>query len=327
MNNDVINVLKKYTVEKLTPIIGAKTIQLLVFREILDFSIFRTEESRELNTVVTPRSIKEANETEQRVAFFASKQKAVESRTLEHMLRTAGEEVEDKSIDKKIKEIIDLQKNCYLKSNLCLNCPRCVLFGGTNTESGQEKEPNIKHRIEYSTAFSLLPAGDIEISVTFNAIDDREQSTGQALGSRNAVRPATIFPSIVTIKSGTLEEVVLTIKTLLSAKSYGAETRIGGDVRNTIVGIVAGWEEVITSLEFVLELSNDQDDLTPEKVVSIVEKYKEYTGNPARVYVFSPEEVESIVEYASSQELSAEFLTSIYSRVLEYRDIQKKKKA
>ena len=49
-----LELLKDFTVEKLHPIIGAKTIQLVVFREILDFAVFRTEDDRELNTVVTP---------------------------------------------------------------------------------------------------------------------------------------------------------------------------------------------------------------------------------------------------------------------------------
>src|SRR5438874_1115094 len=83
------------------------------------------------------------------------------------------------------------------------------LIGATSTESGREQRANIKHRLEYSTAFSLLPFEDIEGATTFNAIIDSNQTTGQALGSRYAVVPATVFPSIVTLRSVTLTELIL----------------------------------------------------------------------------------------------------------------------
>ena len=66
----------------------------------------------------------------------------------------------------------------------------------------------------------------------------------------------------MTLRSVTERELVLAIKMILACKSYGAESRIGGDVRNTIFGIVAGWEEVITPLEFTLELYDRKDDIS-----------------------------------------------------------------
>jgi len=247
--------LEEYFLEKPESIIGAKTIQILIIREILDYAAFRTEDTKELNTIVTPTSVTKKEQIS-RVAFLGSKQKAVETREMERMLRTAVDSLNenDKKTDpfKKIKE-------CYLKDNLCRKYPRCILHGATALSS----EANIKHRIEYSTATSLLPWNDIEETITFNAINDKDISTGRALGTRYLVKPATIFPSIITLKSITKEEFVLAVKSLLSCKSYGAETRIGGDVRNHIVGIVAGWEEVITSLEFTLEL---YDKITDGKV-------------------------------------------------------------
>ncbi len=304
------NLLKDYLVEQPKPIIGAKTIQLILFREILDYTVLRTEETRELNTVVTPLSIKEGNDT-RRVAFLATKQKAVESRELERMLRTASEA-----------EGLQYQE-CYLKDSLCLSCPRCALFGGTNTKASSEKIANIKHRIEYGTAFSLLPYEEIETSFTFNAITDHNQKTGQALGTRYAVRPATVFPSIITLKSVTEIELILTVKTLLAAKSYGAETRIGGDVRNTIVGIAAGWEEIITPLELTLELYDKKNDLSGDTVKSILDKYKAYAGNPQQIKILTPAEVDKTVEEIANAELTKELISKAYDDVLEYRKLQK----
>jgi CRISPR type I-D-associated protein Csc2 len=195
-----------------------------------------------------------------------------------------------------------------------MRCPRYGLFGATSTESGQVERANIKHRIEYSTAFSLLPFEDIATSTTFNAINDRDITTGQALGARNAVAPATLFPSVVTLKSVTERELILTVKTLLSCKSYGAESRIGGDVRNTVVGIVAGWEEAITSLELALELFDRQDAITPATIADLIKtKYVPMAGHPEKIRVLTPDQVEELVKECTSTNLNKTFLEGCYA--------------
>ena len=312
-----LDLLKPYTVEKPEPLIGAKTIQLILMREVLDYTVLRTEESRELNTVATPLSLGNGDKTVVRVAFLATKQKATESRQLEQLLRTATKETGLNAAQ------------CYLKDNLCLRCPRCGLFGATSVESGKGERANIKHRLEYSTAFSLLPFEDIESSTTFNAIDDQNQTTGQALGARYAVIPATVFPSIVSLRSVTQTEVILTIKTLLASKSYGAEARIGGDMRNSIFGIVCGWEEVITPLELTLELYDKRAEINGETVKAVAEKYKPLAGNVDRVKVLAPAEVDALVKEAAETLLTKELLQNAYKDVEQYRDAQaggKKKK-
>lgn len=307
-----LDLLTDYLVETPQPIIGAKTVQIVLFREVLDYTVLRTEETRELNTVVTPLSISQMKDV-RRVAFLGTKQKAVESREMERMLRTAGEAADRGKL------------NCYLKDKLCLACPRCILFGGTNVDSASEKVANIKHRIEYGTAFSLLPFEEVEEAITFNAINDQNQKTGQALGTRYAVRPSTIFPSIVTLKSATKRELVLTIKTLLAARNYGAETRIGGDLRNTVVGIAGGWEEIITPLELTLELYDRREELSGETVAVILQQYQAYAGNPRQTKVLTPAEVDKAVAEAANIVLDKEFLDRAYSDVAGYREQQKGK--
>ncbi|MCD6398364.1 MAG: type I-D CRISPR-associated protein Cas7/Csc2 [Candidatus Aenigmarchaeota archaeon] len=338
--------LGDYLVEKPEPIIGAKTIQIFLLREILDYTALRTEETKELNTVATPLSITQKDQVS-RVGFMASKQKAVESRELERMLRTAvekqggniGDELGFEKNEKKVKII----KQCYLKDKLCMECPRCVLYGATSLS----KDANIKHRIEYSTAFSLLPWDDIEETITFNAINDKNIMTGQALGSRYVVKPATVFPSIVTLKSVSREELILTIKTLLSAKSYGAETRIGGDVRNHIVGIAAGWEEIITPLEFTLELYDKRNEIEEKNsleieqiITTILKNYLKYTANPDKIKILdndknsneptkseendqSKNELKAIIDEARNQKVDDGVLYKAYKDVQEFRTSQK----
>jgi len=336
-NNDqnVWENLEQYFVDKPEPIIGAKTVQILVIREILDYAAFRTEDTKELNTMVTPTSVTENNQIS-RVAFLASKQKAAETREMERMLRTASNIVKehikeelkkenDESKKKKLKELESLiSKECYLKDSLCLECPRCILHGATALSA----DANIKHRIEYSTATSLLSWNDVEDTITFNAINDKDISTGQALGTRYVVKPATIFPSVITLKSVTKKEFIIAVKSLLSCKSYGADTRIGGDVRNHIVGIVGGWEEIITSLEFTLELydkmigKNNSNDDIKEKVKSILVTYKEMAGNKNKVSIIDNNLVQLISEIQNT-DLDKEFINKIYTDAKEFREIQK----
>lgn len=308
-----LDLLKPFTVEKPQPLIGAKTVQILLMREILDYTVLRTEDTRELNAVATPLSLNNGDNTIMRVAFLATKQKAAESRQLEQLLRTGAAEA-GLSVTE-----------CYLKDKLCLECPRCTLFGATSTESGRADRANIKHRIEYSTAFSLLPFEDIESSTTFNAINDLNQTTGQALGNRYAVIPATVFPSVISLRSATPTEFILTIKTLLASKSYGAESRIGGDVRNSVFGIIGGWEEVITPLELTLELYDQRDNLVGDTFKTITEKYKPLAGNPGRVTIFSPNEVDAIVAAAANTPLDQSLLTTAYKDAKAYVEAQQKK--
>lgn len=299
--------VKDYLLDAPHPLIGAETIQILLVREILDYTVLRTEETRDLNVAQTPLSMDKA-EPVRRVAFLATKQKSAESRELEHMLRSARRSAKIEPIE------------CYLKGNLCMECPRCGLYGGVNIASGQAVRANIKHRIEYSTAFSLVPFEEIESSTTFNAINDRNQSTEQALGQRNAVVPATLFPSVVTLKSATERELILALKTLLSCKSYGAESRIGGDVRNHIIGVVAGWEEIITALELSLELYTRQDELTRENVKSLLtDKYLPLAANRNRVRILEPNETEAVVSECSAKDLDKDFVEAAYRDITDYR--------
>ena len=313
-------VLEPYLEPTIRPLIGMKTVQILLLREALDYLILRTEDTREINEVITP-STREGQPEIRRVAFLGGKQKAVESRDCERLLRehwktlpveearaavssTLGapskkedQEKQKKSVEalssgEQAQQMVQGNRECFLKDNLCLRCPRCGLFGATSTETGRGQEPNIKHRIEYSTAFSLLPYEEVVEEITFNAIIDSQQITGQALGTRPCVRPGTLFASIVTLRSATPHELMLILKVLLSARSYGAESRTAGDLRNHIVGIVGGWEEVLTPLEFTLECERElakivKDQERSQVIDQAVTTYWKLCAQPSHVLLLN----------------------------------------
>jgi CRISPR-associated protein Csc2 len=300
-------------------LLGAETVQIILAREIHDFTVLRTEPTRELNTTVTPTSLTDMTPI-LRVIFLASKQKAVESRAFRSILKSVKSEV----------GLSD--KECYLKDNLCMSCPRCVLFGAVSTEKGAQEA--IKHRINYGSAFSLMPYEDIEAAFTFNAVDEKTQSTGQALGTRFTVSPATIFPSIVTLRCATWKELVMVLKTLLSTTNYGAENRIGGEVRNHVIGIVAGWEELITPLELTLELYEKYtstgelhvwtDGKNESDLTILLKKYKEEAVFKNKIQILTDKELEELIKSVKTFDLSKEFLEQLDNDAEKFKNEAKK---
>jgi len=301
--------LQPYLVDEPPLLKTAHAIQILVLRQTHDFTIFRTEETRELNIVTLPRSTKDSATTI-KVAMLATKQKAPESRAYVTLLRTAAAE---NKVD-----LEDEIRECYLKDNLCRSCPRCTLFGAVTTERGRAAGGdrwNIKHRIEYSTAYSIEPYEDISEILTFNAVSDATQSTGQALGVTENIQPMVNFPSVITLNSVTQHELIAYLKTLMGCKSYGAETRVKGDTVNHILGIAAGYEELITSLEFNLELSSvDLKDDLLQKTNEILQKYAKYAAFRDKALVLSKRQMESILEDVRELPFNKAFISEIYTQ-------------
>jgi hypothetical protein len=117
------------------------------------------------------------------------------------------------------------------------------------------------------------------------------------------------------------------MKTLLACKSYGAESRIGGDCRNTIFGVVAGWEEIVTPLEMTMELYDKKDSLDARILHEMLNnKYKALAGNPDRVTVLAPAEVDTLVKECGDTKLDRSFLDKSYNDVTAYRKAQDEKK-
>lgn len=299
--------LAHYFEPKPTPLISAKTLQLLLLRQTHDYVILRTEESRELNTALLPRNLTDSTPS-LRVVFLASKQKAVESRQFMSILRAT-----DKYSN----------HTCTIPLNLCLSCPRCLLFGAVSTKGGSDF--NIKHRIEYATAFSLEAYADLLEVQTFNAVQEETQKTGQALNVTHNVKPLGRFPSAIALKSCTWKEFVLVVKTVLSAREYGAESRVKGTVRNELTGLVGGLEELITSLEYTLELGSSLEG-TPngnltEITAEVLKKYQENASFKQELVILEPTQLEKIINEIREFKLTEEFLENLSKDVKHFTEV------
>jgi CRISPR type I-D-associated protein Csc2 len=286
-----------------------------MIRQTHDFTILRTEETRELNIAVTPSSFSDSKQ-KARVVFLASKQKAPESREFASLVK---EYYNQHNISTEGKEAI---LNCELKDRLCRACPRCTLFGAVVIDEKSKiwkKRWNIKHRIEYSSAFSLEAYDMISENLTFNAVTESTQLTEQALGATENVVPLANFPSIISLNSPTWEEFVLVIKNLLRCKSYGAEGRTKGDTVNYITGMILANEEVITPLEYVLELSEiERNKDVHEATYKIAEKYGKMAACQEALKILTPEELEGFIDYVQKTPLTKEFVTKAFKDSLEF---------
>lgn len=301
---DFLDKYKDFFEEEIPVYKSANTIQIFLIRETHDFSIFRTEETRELNIVTLPRSIDDFTATI-RVVMLASKQKAVENRKLAELIKTYAREYN-------ILQPKDDRLKCSLKDNLCMKCPRCVLFGAVSTKG--EQRWNIKHRIEYSSAYSLEDYEEISELITFNAVETTTQSTGQALGYTENVRPVAHFPSIITLHSVTWKEFLMILKAILATKSYGAETRVKGDTVNHIVGITFGYEELMTSLELTLELAKvGLSGNILETVKNILEQYRNEAVFKDKVMIIAGEELKDFLDKVKRFEITKDFINAMYS--------------
>jgi len=290
----------------------SQNIQLILMRQTHDYSIFRTEETRELNIATLPNHV-EDDSSVMRVAMLASKQKAPENRHYLDLVRTLANE----------EKLDDDQKECALKDNLCQKCPRCVLFGSVSTEGGRGPRFNIKHRVAYSTAYSIETYEEISELMTFNAVNSVDQSTGQALGYTENVSPLANFPSVVTLNSVTKREFIMYLKAILSCKSYGAETRLKGDVINHVVGIVGGLEEIVTPIDVLLASAVDKNEYLKkpvEKTHEILEDFSEHAVFKDQLVILSPDQVNTLLDEVLDFDADEEFVEGLYDEAETFSD-------
>lgn len=317
----IMQVIKEKLVSNIPVLRTPKTVQILLIRQTHDYAVLRTEETRELNIAVTPASISNPKQ-KARVVFLASKQKAPETREFAALVKEYFKKFD---LSTELKEYLPTKLNdqilgCEIKDKLCRACPRCALFGAVVTDQqSQYKRWNIKHRIEYSSAFSLEPYELINENITFNAVTESTQLTEQALGITENVSPLANFPSIISLNSPTWQELVLVIKNLLRCKSYGAEGRTKGDTVNYITGIIFAEEEILTSLEYVLELENaDKNKSVIDQTYDIATKYADMASLKENLKILNASELELFIDSIQNLQLSKDFLKNAFADSLKF---------
>ena len=256
MKIDLLDSETDWFLKEPTPLSPAKYATIGVVRRTLDYAAFRTEADKYTNSVATPAGRKN-HEIIERAVILASKQKAVERRQQNKLIRD-----------------VFPANECYLKDFLCLECPVCALNGGIRAIKGAG-EVSIKSRILYQTAFSILPFENVVESITFNAVDERTTKTDQALGERELVKPDTYFVSAISILAPTLDELKFYLYSLFNTTRYGAETRGIGIIENKLLGLVLSDTEEFSALGITMDMydglvaGNEKPGIDYESAVNI----------------------------------------------------------
>jgi CRISPR type I-D-associated protein Csc2 len=130
---------------------------------------------------------------------------------------------------------LNIQPDCSLKDNLCMECPSCFIFGGTGETSTAKVPYNILSRVMGETFISMNPVGEIE-PYTQNAVDEKTLSTGQALMSILKVPAGTEFIGVLTLKDPTKEMASIVVNNLPRLTRIGARSVEWGRIETTILG-------------------------------------------------------------------------------------------
>lgn len=202
--------------------------QIIVNRKLESFGQFVTEGRDEINTVII--------NGQDRPFIFGTKLRAVERRTIMNRVRKV------------------LHNDCYLQvhekgdsgiSGLCLSCPVCYLFGGTYAPgTGKKIQVNERSKVNYSEAYPFVGGGIRD--VTFNAVDEQKNITGQALGVNQVIEPRD-FINVVDIDTDNDKWVKLLVWGIEHSSRYGANVRIYGQMKNEILGIIKSDKLEVTS--------------------------------------------------------------------------------
>ncbi len=308
MKIDLLDSESEWFVKEPSPLAPAKYATIGVLRRTLDYAAFRTEADKYTNSVATPAGRK-THDVIERALILASKQKAVERRQQNKLVRDLYPDNE-----------------CYLKDYLCLECPVCALNGGIKAVKGAG-DVSIKSRILYQTAFSVLPFDQVVESITFNAVDERTTKTDQALGERELVKPDTYFVSTVSILSPTVDELKFYLYSLFNTTRYGAETRGIGVIENKLLGVVLSDTEEFSALGVTMDF---YDNLIAEKenpqmnFVSALDVFHDVcvesvSGNGQRIY--KKDEVVQIEKDIRSAEITKSWLQGMFKTSKKFKDV------
>ena len=136
-----------------------------------------------------------------------------------------------------------------------LGNPNSVIFGDSVVEGGDAGQAMLPSRVLYSSSYSIRSRSETTKQLTHNSLSeagtmwDREKGANRtSLFNTEYIMPGVFFPSFITMLNPTPEALVHMLL-CLKQRSYGAQTSITGpNVRNDVMAIFVGAEEIpITS--------------------------------------------------------------------------------
>lgn len=159
----------------------------------------------------------------------------------------------------------NIQPDCALKDDLCLNCPSCLLFGGTGETSSSKVQYNILSRVLGETFISANQVEGVQ-NYTQNAVGEKDLMTGQALMTILTVPKETVFKGTVTIKDPTKEMASIIVDNIKRLTRIGARSVEWGRVETNIINVKLSDREDIS----VYNLLQEPPPEIPQNDVSVL---------------------------------------------------------
>lgn len=161
--------------------------------------------------------------------------------------------------------------------------PESVLYGSAASES-EESAVSVTSRVMYDTAYTVRDATAVIDEKFQNAPgDEYVKEATSAIREPDFFEPGTLFPSVITLRDATPEEVAFVLGVTLQNKRYGATTTRLGRVTNHVLDVYVGSEEGPANLELsqalVRRFADDLGDLNDAILAGSLnaDAAKEYT--------------------------------------------------
>ncbi|ELZ96024.1 type I-D CRISPR-associated protein Cas7/Csc2 [Haloferax sulfurifontis] len=167
-----------------------------------------------------------------------------------------------------------LQTECTMQVNgMCQDCVECILYGSAASDDA-DQQLSITSRVMYDTAYTLRDA-TVTIDEKFqNAPGDDYAKTAEAtIREPDFFEPGTLFPSVITLRDATPEELAFVLGITAKNKRYGAATSRLGRVKNHILGVYTGSEEGPANLGLtrdVVTRLRDSDETSADSIQDVI---------------------------------------------------------
>lgn len=167
-----------------------------------------------------------------------------------------------------------LETECTMQVNgMCQDCVECILYGSAASDNA-DQQLSITSRVMYDTAYTLRDATATIDEKFQNAPGDDYAKTAEAtIREPDFFEPGTLFPSVITLRDATPEELAFVLGITAKNKRYGAATSRLGRVNNHILGVYTGSEEGPANLGLTRDAVTrlrDSDETTTDSIQDVI---------------------------------------------------------
>jgi len=167
-----------------------------------------------------------------------------------------------------------LETECTMQVNgMCQDCVECILYGSAASDDA-DQQLSITSRVMYDTAYTLRDATATIDEKFQNAPGDDYAKTAEAtIREPDFFEPGTLFPSVITLRDATPEELAFVLGITAKNKRYGAATSRLGRVKNHILGVYTGSEEGPANLGLtrdVVTRLRDSDGTAADSIQDVI---------------------------------------------------------